>query len=310
MAPDRFRHEALFYAGNDEFVRETTSFIRDAVEREEPILVVVSDAKIAMLRDELGPQTAREVDFADMATVGHNPARIIPAWYDFVADRATDGRHIRGIGEPINNERTPEALIECQRHESLLNLAFASASAWWLLCPYDTDGLDPDVIDEALRSHPYAMQDGEHRRSETYRDLVTIAKPFDLPLPEPEGPVVHSVFDISVLDDVRQVVHRYATSKGLACGRVTDLVLAVNEVVTNSIRYGGGAGLLRMWTQPGEVVCEVSDGGLIDRPLVGRKRPSPGQEGGFGVWLVHQVCDLVQLRTFADGNVVRMHMSL
>ncbi|MEX2394431.1 MAG: anti-sigma factor RsbA family regulatory protein, partial [Actinomycetota bacterium] len=197
-----------------------------------------------------------------------------------------------------------------KRHESLLNLAFADASAWWLLCPYDTSALDPHVIDEASRSHPYTTDGDSHSTSTKCRDLAEIARPFDLPLPDPIGEIMHTAFDIGVLDDVRQVVHRYATTKGLRLSRVTDLVLAVNEVVTNSVRYGGGAGLLRMWKQPGELICEVSDGGLLDKPLVGRRRPDPAQEGGFGIWLVHQLCDLVQLRTFADGNVVRMHMSL
>jgi anti-sigma regulatory factor (Ser/Thr protein kinase) len=166
------------------------------------------------------------------------------------------------------------------------------------------------VIDEALRSHPFAMRNGGHAPSESYRDLATISRPFDLPLPEPAGDVTQAPFDISVLDDMRQVVHRFAKASGLAAARIDDLVLAVNEVITNSVRHGGGAGLLRMWTQPGSVICEVSDGGLLDKPLVGRRRPAAGQEGGFGIWLVHQVCDLVQLRTFPDGNVVRMHMSL
>jgi MEDS: MEthanogen/methylotroph, DcmR Sensory domain len=64
--------------------------------------------------------------------VAANPARIIPAWRDFVA--SVDGRgHARGIGEPIWAERTPAELVECQRHETLLNLAFAGVPAWWLL---------------------------------------------------------------------------------------------------------------------------------------------------------------------------------
>ena len=40
------------------------------------------------------------VAFADMANVGANPARIIPAWSDFVASHSGSGRPLRGIGEP------------------------------------------------------------------------------------------------------------------------------------------------------------------------------------------------------------------
>ena len=58
------------------------------------------------------------------------------------------------------------------------------------------------------------------------------------------------------------------------------------------------------------VVCEVRDGGHIDAPLVGRERPSLERPGGRGLWLVNQLCDLVQIRSFPTGTVVRLHMRL
>jgi hypothetical protein len=81
-------------------------------------------------------------------------------------------------------------------------------------------------------------------------------------------------------------------------------------VATNSLRHGGGRGVLRLWCAANAVVCEVSDAGRIDAPLVGRHRPAPTQTSGFGVWLANQVCDLVQVRSFPEGSVVRLHMSL
>ena len=47
-----------------------------------------------------------------------------------------------------------------------------------------------------------------------------------------------------------------------------------------------------------------------DAPLVGRERPSPESEGGWGLWIVNSLCDLVQLRTFDNGSVARLHMRL
>jgi hypothetical protein len=54
----------------------------------------------------------------------------------------------------------------------------------------------------------------------------------------------------------------------------------------------------------------VRDRGRIDDPLVGRIRPGPEQHRGRGLWLVNQLCDLVQLRTSGNGTIVRMHMWL
>src|SRR5467141_2589538 len=103
---DEFRHEAFLYAGLVDFLAGTLPFIRGGIESGEPVLVVESAAKIALLRAELGTD-AKSVVFADMADVGANPARIIPAWRDFVNRHGGGGRRLRGIGEPIWNERTP-----------------------------------------------------------------------------------------------------------------------------------------------------------------------------------------------------------
>ena len=63
---------------------------------------------------------------------------------------------LRGIGEPIWADRSPAELVECQRHEALLNLAFAGTDGFRLLCPYDAARLDRDVIEEAERTHPWS----------------------------------------------------------------------------------------------------------------------------------------------------------
>jgi hypothetical protein len=146
-----FRHEAFFDAGEEEFVAGATAFVRHALAAEEPVLVAVNAPKIALLRESLNGD-ADEVRFADMSGFGRNPARIIPVWREFVDEY--EGRRVSGIGEPIGPDRSPEEMVECQRHESLLNLAFADAAPLRLLCPYDTAGLEPTVIEEARRSHP------------------------------------------------------------------------------------------------------------------------------------------------------------
>jgi hypothetical protein len=43
-------------------------------------------------------------------------------------------------------------------------------------------------------------------------------------------------------------------------------------------------------------------------PLTDRRRPAPNQDGGRGLWLANQLCDLVQIRSFPSGTTVRMHM--
>jgi hypothetical protein len=181
----------------------------------------------------------------------------MPAWQEFVDAHAVEGRQFRGIGEPIWAERSVAELAECQRHESLLNLAFSGAPAWWLLCPYDTKALDTLVIDEARRSHPWVLNGAGHERSHHYRGLEASATS-EVPLEPAGGDTVDIAFDPRGLGTVRRFTMQHATEAGLTDVQVADLVLVVNEIATNSLRHGGGSGILRIWQEEDSVIAEVS----------------------------------------------------
>jgi anti-sigma regulatory factor (Ser/Thr protein kinase) len=86
-----------------------------------------------------------------------------------------------------------------------------------------------------------------------------------------------------------------------------DLVLAVNEIAANTISHTAGGGVIEVWHTSEEILCEVRDQGHIPDPMAGRVRHDP-DDRGHGLWLVNQVCDLVELRSGAGGTSVRMHM--
>lgn len=302
---DAFRHEAMLYDGLGDFVDGAAAFLRTGLAASEAMLVVVARPKIDALRDELGPD-AEHVTFADMAEVGRNPARIIPAWRDFVA--AHPHRRLRGIGEPIGPDRGPAELVECQTHEALLNLAFAGGQPWWLLCPYDISALPSDVLEEAHRSHPFVQRGERHTPSPTY-DSVRATAPFELVLPEPESEVEELAFDAGGLQAVRDFVARQAAAVGFRAAQTADIGLAVNELATNSLRHGGGRGVVRAWRDGPTLVCEVRDSGQISQALIGRNRPGHDQENGWGVWIANQLCDLVRIHSSPHGTVVRVHLT-
>lgn len=305
---DEFRHEALFYAGDDEFVEACAAFVLEGLEAGEPVLVAVIPRKIALLENALGGDAER-VRFVDMAALGRNPARIIPVWQEFLACRPAPARSVRGIGEPIWAGRTGEEIVEAQRHETLINLAFHDA-AGWILCPYDTASLGPDVLEEAYRSHPLVALGGSPRTSESYRSIAEIAGSMDRPLPPPSGEVEAMEVSAARLAEVRARIAARAAGMGMPAHRIGDLKLAVSELAANTLVHGGGSGVLRLWSENGELVLEIVDSGIFDEPLVGRRAPSPLQEGGRGMWMVNQLCDLVQMRTLPEGSVVRIRMSI
>jgi anti-sigma regulatory factor (Ser/Thr protein kinase) len=116
------------------------------------------------------------------------------------------------------------------------------------------------------------------------------------------------------LSAVRTLVRDQARSAGLAESRVIDLELAVSEVTANTVRHaaaqGHHEGTLRVWCTADEIVCEVRDGGVIADGLAGRRQPAPGALAGHGLWLVHQVCDQVEIDSGPNGTTVRMRMAL
>ena len=143
--------------------------------------------------------------------------------------------------------------------------------AWWLLCPYDTRALGPDVLEEAERSHPYLSERGAARESAGYRGLAQAAEPFAAPLPDPPTPPAELGFGSGSLAGLRELVSQQATAAGLDPARTA---------------------------------------GRLQNPMAGRERPTPERDGGRGLWMVNQLCDLVQLRSFPDGGPVRVHVYL
>ena len=304
-----FHHESLFYRGEDEFLAGTLPFVYEALDADEPVLAAAGIQRIEQLKHALGYE-AKRVYFADMRTLGRNPARIIPAWTRFVEQHSTPDRPVRGIGEPIWPGRSPAEVNECHRHESLLNTAFRDGRPWRLLCPYDLDGLGQPVIEAARRSHPFVREKGISRDSADYLNPCRGPGPFEGSLPEPPIRPQELTFTRGELPVLRQFVSAQAQRAPLPSERTEDLVVAINELATNSMCYGGGRGKLRIWRESKSLLCEVSDLGHISEPLAGRKRPRPGQHSGRGLWLVNNLCDLVQVRSAPSGSVVRIHMQI
>jgi anti-sigma regulatory factor (Ser/Thr protein kinase) len=302
-----FDHEAVLYRGEDGFLAGTLPFVREGLEQDEAVLVAVSRRKARLLADRLVGMAGR-VKFVDMLELGRNPARIIPVWRDFAADNAARGRPFRGVGEPVWSERSADELDECRRHEALLNVAFDDGPAWRLLCPYDVATLPPAAVDVAHHTHPHVRGNGSAARaSAAYGGEVD---QLDGALPAPPARRRDIAFTDENLGAVRTAVGRASRWAGLNRERAADLMLAVSELATNSLRHAGGRGRFRLWRDSDAIVCEVSDAGRIEDALVGRYTPSIGQGSERGLWLVNQLCDLTQIRSTADGTTVRIHMGL
>src|SRR5690242_1587279 len=85
ISGEGFRHVALLAGSQEQYLAEVTWFVRAAMARGEPVLVAVPAFRAGPLRQALGAG-AGQVTWADMAEMGRNPARIIPALTAFARD--------------------------------------------------------------------------------------------------------------------------------------------------------------------------------------------------------------------------------
>jgi anti-sigma regulatory factor (Ser/Thr protein kinase) len=114
--------------------------------------------------------------------------------------------------------------------------------------------------------------------------------------------LLSEAFDRDGVTPLRHTVAARAGAAGLSGGRLDDFVVAVNELLTNAVRHGGGVGHLTLSAADGFVVCEVSDHGA---GLDGA-RPAPGEPGGWGLLLVRELTDTCEIKTGPDGTAVRI----
>jgi anti-sigma regulatory factor (Ser/Thr protein kinase) len=311
-------HEADFFSGTDDLLVRTVPFLREALAAGEPTLVMLHPQRAAAVRAALGadaegicfldkysPSNRAETDSNHRPTWQGNPGSLIPKWRAFLAEQ--NRPWVRGIDEPLRAGARAAEIAEAQLHERLLNEAFSGTGQGLLLrCLYDTDTFGPRELADARATH--AVTGGE--LPEAALDAVAGPDLFagGLPIPPPRAHREPFAGARSLAWTRRQVLVR-ARLAGLPPERSYDLVMAVNELVTNSITHGGGNGVLSIWQEEGHLVCDVHDRGRRD-DRTGRRTPSLTWRYGRVLWLVHSLCDLVQLRSSAAGTTARVHMAL
>jgi len=305
-ARQSYRHEAFLWHGRADFVQGLIPFVQEGIDAGEAVMVAVIPEHAGWIRKNLGP-SASQVKFVDMTELGRNPARIIPAWQNFLDECSGFGRPARGIGEPIWPGRRPEEISECQLHEALLNLSVDPDLPFWLICPYDSEHLDDQVLAEAGRSHPALATVATYQGSADYRGQAHAEELFTAELPAVGGLSAGTVVtNRESLQASAEYVSLQAASADLWSHKIIRLTNAVRALTVSGLRRGADRVHIKLWNQPGVLICDVTDDTVIDDLLIGRR--APRQAGQDPVWRANQECDLVQARSSKSGTTVRLHM--
>lgn len=105
---------------------------------------------------------------------------------------------------------------------------------------------------------------------------------------------------------VRRRVAEAIRRWGLRPDAVGNVVLAVNEAMTNAVRHGGGAGRVVLWAK-GDLRCEISDRGkgfAAEQYQRLTRRPTAGAAGGMGLWIARQVAHRLTITSGPAGTTV------
>jgi anti-sigma regulatory factor (Ser/Thr protein kinase) len=303
-AAGELRHISFTYQNLADYRARLGAFVRAGLARREPVLLAVPRPSVALPEWRTG--TSALLTVTDMTELGRNPARIIPALRSF-ADRHL-GRRARMITESVWPGRSASEMWEAARHDALIDLALADLTAT-LICPFSAADLPPSALSDATRAHQWLFEADEPVPNSQYSAVDTAPVAMGIPLADvpAEAETVRYTTD---LRPVRAMVTAVCRGAGLSVMRATDMTLAVSELAANTLRHTNAGGVAQAWQSDGELLCQISDTGHIADPLAGIRRPAAGEPGGQGLWLVNQVCDLVELRTSDAGTVIRLHIQI
>jgi anti-sigma regulatory factor (Ser/Thr protein kinase) len=290
-----FRHDAAFYASDDEYLAVVVPFLRDGLAAGVPTLLRTGEERARRVVEALGEPAG--------LTVAAPPGHPITA---LQADRDTYAGHLDAgaarVQVVVDVPVAPAGWPGWARYESVGNHLHRDRPVW-TLCPYDTRSTPPAVLDDVARTHPHLRTaDGSRSPNPDYADpaefLAERARSESDPLED--GPP-----DVDLVDPAPARGRRALA----ALGAPETLVYAVSEVLTNAVQHGRPPVRMRAWCAPGRIVVTVHDRGPGPRdPFAGLlpagRRPL---QAGLGLWMAHRMCDRITIhRGGPEGCTVRL----
>ncbi|MFL6125921.1 anti-sigma factor RsbA family regulatory protein [Actinophytocola sp.] len=304
-------HEAVYYASDQELLAVVLPFVRGGVAAGEPTVVAFGERHAELVRAALPAEDASRVLFQPGGDMYARPASAIRSYRAMLADYTASGaQQIRIIGElpPTELGATWDWWV---RYEAAVNHAYDEFPLW-SMCAYDTRTTPPAVLADVARTHPRAAAPGDRhipspdyveptwflrRRTPVAPDPLQLTPP---PFEQKDPPP----------GDTRTAIQRLnETVPGgiLPRDKLADLQIAATEAIANGLVHGRPPVVVRCWAGTDRIVVTVTDrgDGPID-PFAGLQAAAHAPNGGFGLWLAHQLCDHVAMDRTDGGFTLRM----
>jgi anti-sigma regulatory factor (Ser/Thr protein kinase) len=295
------QHELLIHHDDDQLVAGTREFIAEGLRAGGQVLVHGARERLPLLRDAVGEHPRLQYAFDE--DVYLQPMRTLFAYQRQLAEGPQPARMWMTGTLPV----VPDAAARAAwaRYESLVNEALGGFDLH-ALCTYDARTTPESTLAAARATHPTRTAGAP----ETRRPSVDYVEPADFlahPLAgtpgRPTAPptVTTEVTDRGDLASTRHLLAAESRRASAVPGTVvTDLVTAVNELVTNGLVHGSPPVRVTLWAAPATLACEVSDAsGALD-PVAGFCHPR--DSGGRGLWMARQLVDDLFISRSPDGG--------
>jgi AcrR family transcriptional regulator len=292
----RLIHEALVYSSDEEFLEPLVPFLQDGLAAGDPVSVVLTPSKSALLRDALG-QDAQRVSFADATATYRRPAAAFAAYRRHLEKELSrpDVALVRVIGE-IPLGLTSEEYAEWMRYESMFNRGFADYSLW-VVCGYDTRARPEQIVGDALHTHPIVSVSGNRDTNAGYIETDEfVDRPVTREQELPYGGDPLSRLTVNTerdLDELGRVVAAAARAAGLGPPVVDDVTLGAVELARDALRGGGGEASIEVARDGARWHCDVTD----------RDSTGPGE---VGLSIARLISERVELASGGGAHTVRM----
>lgn len=300
-APGSFVHRALVSHDQDELLEHLTAFAREGVAAGEETTVLAPLRRLSAVRDALGPDAPvrwipGDLDGMRMGTAFDDIRRHLDA-------RAGAGR-LRFAADWDLAGRSPSERRAFMRWECAAT-AILSRAAATVLCCHDAN--DPEVAADARATHPEVWGEQGWSADPAYRPPAAHLRDLPAPSPLPGDPM--PLLDPWDLAPLRERIAAVGSEAGVDTGVLADFEIAANEVAANALWHASGTRDVRVGIADGALVCEVRDSGPGLDPLTAYAPPAAGGSGGRGLWIAHQLADVVQVIPEDGGTRVRLEVA-
>jgi anti-sigma regulatory factor (Ser/Thr protein kinase) len=295
-----FRHSALVYDSQDEYVACAVPFLTEGLEAGEGAIVAHTKPGLAVMREALGPAAA-EATFVDVSSAYTRPAQTLAVYHTVFGEQLRQAPTLRIVAD-VQFGLDPGEWDLWAGYEAVFNRSFGHLPAW-VVCTYNANGTPDPIIDGVWRTHPEVVAGDTWHTSDRYEDPDGLLRALT-PEPKPLSGLRPIAFGRD-LEEFRERLARELVGEGVSEAKALDMLLAATEIAANAIEHGGGVEAVRVGRAEGRFVCEIVDRGSgFDDPTAGYLAPRAGI--GSGLWVARRLTWQIEFFRSPDGFTARI----